>query len=750
MLALAVLLSAVQVVRASVPALAGPDVLGALVHDTTCLLAAGLVAWRAVVRRANRAAWACLAAGLGLYALGYVVFVWIVEPSDAEPFPSVADALWLALYPFAYLALVLLLRARVSRWHRSLWLDGIVAALGLAAFAVDTAFAHLLGGDDDRLWATLTNLVYPAADLVLLALVLASFAILGWRASCSLLLLGGGLLVLVCGDVAYLVQVSDGAQLWTTGTSATWLVAVVLMAAAAWCDRGDTPLQPSRGWMILLQPVFFLLSSAALLAKGALMTRRADIVVVVLAMAAVTAACGRIVLTYREVRALADAREQARTDELTGLANRRHLDQRLRELAGTGGDFGVLLIDLDRFKEVNDGFGHGVGDDLLVAVARRMHCEVGQADGLLARMGGDEFGVVLPGAGAAECAAVAQRLHTALTDAFEVGGMALHVEASVGAALSPDHGSDAGGLLRRADMAMYVAKRGRLGYHVFERGTEDDARLRLQTLEELRSALDGEEVVAHYQPQLDLRTGRVAGVEALARWQHPSRGLLGPATFLEVAEQTGLMRPLFVRIARCALSDARRWRDEGLALEVSVNVTAADVQDPTFPDIVAELLAEAGLPGAVLKVEVTEGVLMSSPERGRRVIDGLRALGVRLSLDDFGTGYSSLSYLPSLPVQELKLDRSFVAALTTDPRTAAVVRSTLDLAHQLGLESVAEGIEGPEALALLADYGCDVAQGYYIAKPMPADHLERWLVESPWVSGAVTVSGDRSAVASSA
>jgi diguanylate cyclase (GGDEF)-like protein len=456
-------------------------------------------------------------------------------------------------------------------------------------------------------------------------------------------------------------------------------------------------------------------------------------------MACVTAACARMILTYREVRALADVREQARTDELTGLPNRRQLDHHLRELEEAGSDFGVLLVDLDRFKEVNDSFGHGVGDELLVAVAQRMEQEVAAVGGLLARMGGDEFGVVVPGAGDLACTALALGLHAALGDPFDVGGMRLHVEASICAAMSPEHGSDAGGLLRRADMAMYVAKRGHMGYQVFEPGTEDDARVRLETLEELRTGLEGEEVVAHYQPQLDLRTGRITGVEALARWEHPVRGLLGPGAFLDVAEQAGLVGPLFLRIARCALRDARRWRDRGLELEVSVNVSAADVQCPTLPDRVAALLAEAGLPGSALRLEVTESVLMVNPERARRAIARLRALGVRLALDDFGTGYSSLSYLPSLPVQELKLDRSFVAQMATDPRMAAIVRSTLDLAHELGLTSVAEGIEDPEALSLLADWGCDVAQGYYIAKPMPAPVLEVWLAESPWLTGDVPV-----------
>ena len=445
---LGVALTLAQAFRAAVPALAGPDVIGVVLHNTTCLLAAGLVARRAVVRPDNRVAWGCLAAGLLAYALGFLVFRGIVVPLGLPRFPSPADALWLAFYPLAYLSLVLLLRARVSRWHRSLWLDGIVAALGLAAFAMDTAFVHLLDGGGGHRWATLTNLAYPTADLVLLALVLASFAILGWRANPSLLLLGGGLLLLVAGDVGYLVQVSNGAQTWTSSASAPWLVGLLLMATAAWVDRGGAPMRPSQGWMLLLQPVFFLLSSAALLTHGALMTRQADTVVVLLAMACVTAACARMVLTYREVRALADVREQARTDELTGLANRRQLDHDLRTLQEARADFAVLLVDLDRFKEVNDSFGHAVGDELLVAVAQRMEREVTAVGGLLARMGGDEFGVVLPGAGDPECTALAARLRAALDDPFDVGAMALHVEASIGAAMSPEHGSDAGGLLR--------------------------------------------------------------------------------------------------------------------------------------------------------------------------------------------------------------------------------------------------------------------------------------------------------------
>ncbi len=736
LLATAVALTLVQVVEAGIPGRQGPDLLGVLVLEATCLLVASLVAWRAVVREENRTAWACLAAGLGLYALGFVVYVGVVEPLGLERYPSPADLLWLAFYPLVYVTLLMLTRTRARRWHWSLWLDGVIAALGLAGVAVEAA--HVLGGEAaaSRLPATMTTMVYPTADLVLLALVLASFALLGWRAQLSLLLLGSGLLVLVAGDVAYLLEVNQGGQMWSPGMAATWSVAVVLMAAAAWCDRGDAPLPPHQGWMLLLQPVFFVLLGAGLLAHESLARADTNVLTVVLAFASVTGACARMVLTYREVRALADVREQARTDELTGLGNRRHLSERLRELEGT--PFALLLIDLDRFKEINDSFGHAVGDQLLVALADRIRVEVTE-EGLVARMGGDEFGIVLPRADEEACSELVRRVQRALQEPFEVGGMALHVELSVGAAVCADGTTEGPELLRNADIAMYAAKRAHSGFQVYERGTEEDARNRLQTLEDLRTALTGEELVAHYQPQLDLRTGRIAGVEALVRWDHPTRGLLGPGAFLDVAQHAGLLGQLFVRITRCALADARGWWDAGMELEVSVNVSAVDIQDLTLPDTVAALLREAGLPGSVLKIEVTESVLMDKPERGRQVIERLRGLGVRLSLDDFGTGYSSLSYLPSLPVQELKLDRSFIAQLSTDRRMAAIVRSTLDLARELELTSVAEGIEDPEALALLADWGCDVAQGYYIAKPMPAPMLERWLGESPWLTGDVQV-----------
>jgi diguanylate cyclase (GGDEF)-like protein len=421
---------------------------------------------------------------------------------------------------------------------------------------------------------------------------------------------------------------------------------------------------------------------------------------------------------------------EAHHDSLTGLPNRRRFIEQLEATvyADGPGACAVLMIDLDRFKEINDSFGHTVGDDLLCLVGPRLQQALAPGD-LLARMGGDEFAVLLPGAGADRAEEVAERLGTALRDAFELDGMPLHVDASIGIALSPDHGRDRSLLLARADTAMYAAKRGRHGYELWAPDGTPDSRDRLETLEQLRTALDTEQLIPHYQPKLDLRSDRVIGVEALVRWEHPDRGLLFPDVFLPLAEQAGLMRRLALRVLERSLSDLRDWRDQGLDLTVAVNLSVSNLQDIALPDQVAMLLDAFSVPADALVLEITEDVLMADAARSQQVMAGLRRLGVRLSVDDYGTGYSSLAYLRALPVDELKLDRSFVTHLTTDDRSAAIVRSTLQLSRDLGMTMVVEGVEDAAALAALRDWGCDTAQGYHIARPMPADRFLGWLSE---------------------
>jgi len=452
--------------------------------------------------------------------------------------------------------------------------------------------------------------------------------------------------------------------------------------------------------------------------------------VVLLAAGAVLAAVLRTLLTLREVRSGVRSREEAMTDDLTGLGNRRLLLRRLTDLLAEDGSqrrHALLLVDLDRFKEVNDSLGHPTGDELLRRLAPRL---AGRAlpDETVVRLGGDEFAVVVPDVAGPEAAiAAAERIGAALDAPITIDGVTLHLTASTGIALAPEHGREPTTLLRRADVAMYHAKRTTAGRTVYRPSDDWNTRERLQTAADLRRALDRGEVLCHYQPQLDLRSGRVAGVEALVRWAHPTRGMLLPEHFLPLAEQTGLMRQLTEAVLRAALADCKGWESAGLPLAVSVNLGADSILDRSLIGQVPQLLAETGLAAGRLVVEITEGSLLGDPEQVKIVLQQLHELGVSVSIDDYGVGYSSLSYLQRLPVDELKLDRQLVTPVARDKRAAAIVGSTVDLAHALGVRLVAEGVEDWRSLGRLVELGCDRAQGYYIAHPMQPSALPDWL-----------------------
>jgi diguanylate cyclase (GGDEF)-like protein len=442
---------------------------------------------------------------------------------------------------------------------------------------------------------------------------------------------------------------------------------------------------------------------------------------------------GALVVENAELRAVEKLRltqlaTDAHHDPLTGLTNRRRFIEELEAtLYGPGKpSCAVLTIDLDRFKEVNDSFGHSVGDDLLRLVGPRLQRALQPGD-LLARMGGDEFAVLLPDSDGVRAREVADELGAALRDPFEVDGLPLHVDASIGIALCPDHGRDRSLLLARADTAMYAAKRGRHGFQTWAPDGTPDSRDRLETLEQLRTALDTDQLINHYQPKLDLRTSSVVGLEALVRWDHPERGLLYPDLFLPLAEQAGLMRQLALRVLERSLHALQERRAAGHDLSVAVNLSVSNLQDVALPGQVEMLLAAFSVPAEALTLEITEDVLMADAARSQQVMAGLRRLGVRLSIDDYGTGYSSLSYLRALPVDELKLDRSFVGTLACDERSAAIVRSTLQLSRDLGMTMVVEGVEDAATLHSLRMWGCDLAQGYHLARPMPGADVLTWL-----------------------
>jgi diguanylate cyclase (GGDEF)-like protein len=441
-----------------------------------------------------------------------------------------------------------------------------------------------------------------------------------------------------------------------------------------------------------------------------------------------------IIAVRRAAKLAAEHEIAALHDPLTNLPNRTlllvRLRQALREARHPDGQVALLMLDLDHFKEINDTLGHPVGDELLRLVAARLSGAIRDQD-TVARLGGDEFAVVVRDATVEIAVDLAQRLAASLSEAFRLVEVSLNVEASVGIALSPDHGVDAESLIRRADVALYTAKEDRGGHAIYDPRSDEHTVERLALMGELRQGVERGELVVYYQPKVSSRTGRISGVEALVRWQHPTRGLLAPGQFIPAAENTGLIVPLTQRALDDALAAVTRWRTQGLDLTVSVNVTARHIANVDLPDQVEAALAAHGLPGEALILEVTESCLMADPARTRTVLGRLRAAGVGVSIDDFGTGYSSFASLRDLPVTEIKIDRSFVSAATGSTANAAIVKSTIDLGHNLGLDVVAEGVETRQCLDLLTAMGCDLVQGYFYSPPMPAADVLRWAIAQP-------------------
>jgi diguanylate cyclase (GGDEF)-like protein/PAS domain S-box-containing protein len=429
------------------------------------------------------------------------------------------------------------------------------------------------------------------------------------------------------------------------------------------------------------------------------------------------------------------AQHQALHDGLTGLPNRTLLRDRLQQaILGVGREeagLTLLMMDLDRFKDVNDTLGHHTGDELLLQVGARLRSALRASD-TVARMGGDEFAVILPMARTAEVAArVADALVRALEQPFTLAGQAVSIGASIGIAVFPEHGADAKTLLRHADVAMYAAKRSGGGYAVYSCKHDAHHPERLTMIGELRNAIENDQLVLHYQPKVSLRTGRSDRVEALVRWQHPERGLVPPDQFIPLAEQTGLIKPLTHWVLDTAIRQCRIWRNSGMDIAVGVNLSMRNLHDPELVGLVAQLLKSYALEASALKLEVTESALMTDPQRAVDCLVRLRAIGVEVAIDDFGTGHASLSYLKQMPVGEIKIDRSFVRDMHKDKNDFMIVRSTIELAHDLGLRVIAEGVEDQATWDLLASLGCDLAQGYLMSRPVPEGDLRRWFTDDP-------------------
>ncbi|MGH2876762.1 MAG: putative bifunctional diguanylate cyclase/phosphodiesterase, partial [Solirubrobacteraceae bacterium] len=428
---------------------------------------------------------------------------------------------------------------------------------------------------------------------------------------------------------------------------------------------------------------------------------------------------------------------QALHDPLTGLPNRllfgERIDQAIRQAQRNGTRLAVALMDLDRFKEVNDSLGHSAGDQLLCRVGERMGEAVRSSD-TVARLGGDEFGLLLPDLEDREGAVpVIDRIRAGLERPVHVHSLPLAVEASIGIAIFPDHGADAQTLIQRADVAMYDCKRDSGSYTFYDESTHEYDVTRLTLVAELRRALSDRELLLHYQPKAALEDGEVRSVEALLRWMHPTRGMVYPDSFIPIAQETGLIGPLTLYVIEEALRQGRAWRDAGLDLAISVNLSTRNLLDRDFPRQVAGLLEQWEMDARWLELEVTESSMLANPVRAKAVLTELSELGLRLSIDDFGTGYSSLAFLRQLPVDEIKIDRSFVMGMGSEVDDAVIVRSTVDLGRNLGLDVVAEGVETLELWNRLRDLGCKIAQGYFLSRPVPPDELASWLQTRPGV-----------------
>jgi len=449
-----------------------------------------------------------------------------------------------------------------------------------------------------------------------------------------------------------------------------------------------------------------------------------------------------ILLNSRDItdrkRAEEELHRQALHDALTGLPNRTLLGDRLGHALTAARrartPLALFLLDLDRFKEVNDTLGHDAGDALLQEVSQRIQGALRASD-TVARLGGDEFAVLLPDADVESAVGAARKLLAALGEPVMLRDQGVVAGGSIGIALYPDHGEDAATLLRRADVAMYAAKRAGVGYALYTPDHDQHTPGRLALIGALHGAIARDELRLHYQPTVDVADGRVRMVEALVRWQHPERGLLPPDDFIPLAEQTGLIVPLTRWVLDTTARQLRAWADAGLDLGAAVNLSARVLHDPDLPDAIAALLATHAVPATRLRVELTESAVMAHPAGALDVLTRLSGLGVRIAIDDFGTGYSSLAYLKRLPVDEIKIDKSFVTHMTTDNEDAMIVASTIGLGHSLGLRFVAEGVESRGTWQALEALGCDGAQGYYFSHALPADELTRWMRETPWAGG---------------
>jgi diguanylate cyclase len=626
-----------------------------------------------------------------------------------------------------YQALVQWNRSRTGMSDPSESLNGLSAVLVLAALG--NLILARVGPEQPEAtaWQTQVSLLVACALLVLLGTA-ASVSVIGGLIHDRRLWLVGTALGLVTGTELVALFVGDHSL---AVTMPIWLFGGGLIASCALILPGAVTVRSATDQATIMGALLVQSVGIVLLTVDNQLQVDGNLLATEYAAAGVIGASVRVLQLVRDLAHLTRTRHQAMTDELTGIPNRRALLMAIDDALPSAHAASLLIVDLDRFKEINDRYGHAAGDRLLRHTAQAFAAQL-PAGAFLSRLGGDEFAVLLTDSGCPRAADLALDLaRAAAAPLSDLKGRLLQVGASIGIATVELPGVGGGELLRRADTAMYQAKTSRSGIRVYDSALDAAAQERLELTEELRLALKGpastgDQIVVHFQPQLNIGTAAVVGAEALVRWRHPRLGLLAPDHFIDLAEQNGLMPALTERVLREATDQAAHWRNAGHRLRVSVNLSAAGLASGGLLALIDEVLA-VGMPARDLVLEVTETSLMKDPTQALESMNRIAARGIGISIDDYGTGYSSLSYLNDLPATELKIDRCFTARATSDPRTAAIVAGTVELAHRLGIRLIAEGVEDDATLAMLTELGCDDSQGYLHSRPLPAEEFRSWL-----------------------
>jgi diguanylate cyclase (GGDEF)-like protein len=685
---------------------------------------------RPLAVRRNRLPWLLLSLATISWALGDQYWSIMFADADDIPVPSPADVGYVALYPLAYVGLILLARSVLGRVPASVLLDGLVTSLAVGALFSAFTVRQIISGVDGSAAAVITNLSYPVGDLVLIVVAVATLAMVRWRADPVWWLLVAGFALFAIADTAYLL----GANSWYVDGSwidGLWMVGIALVPLAGSLRRRPAPAAIS-GFAALLVPILFSLTALVVLVVASFAGLHP--VTVVLAALCLVAAGGRTALTFEQTRALARSRTEARTDELTTVGNRRMLDERLPSLATAataGHPLLVVIVSIRHLSTINETLGYEYGDGMLAALGTRLREQVGDR-AVPARLGGAEIALLQPFDGHLARAEQSMRdLLAAVAGPVRIGGVEVEIELSAGVAAGPMHAARGRDLLRCAGEALRRAKATESEVEVYDPAQDIGRDFGPRLLPELIGALEANRIGAWYQPKVDLVSGAAVELEAQLRWVHPEHGVLDAATLRPLAARAGLTR----RLTRVMLAEAVRrcawWQASGVQLGLSVDLATADVLDSRLPYELARLVSESGVPPGAIQLELAEDLLLVDPGRTRRALSQFRTLGVRLALDHYGRSAPSLTRLRAMPVHELKLDRSFVASVLQSAPDEAVVRSTVSLVKSLGIRVVADGVDTAELIDRVRSYGVGAVQGAAIGAPMSPTALADWLGTAP-------------------